>query len=73
MLGSLAPGVECEMALRAAADQHLGSIWNLMFSTAHGLYKADPVLRVDRVRELRRLTDMPIVLHGGTGLADEDF
>lgn len=41
--------------------------------TAHGLYKADPLLRVDRVRELRKLTDMPIVLHGGTGLADEDF
>lgn len=41
--------------------------------TAHGLYKADPVLRVDRVHELRKLTDMPIVLHGGTGLADEDF
>lgn len=41
--------------------------------TAHGLYKADPVLRVDRVRELRKLTDMPIVLHGGTGLTDEDF
>ena len=41
--------------------------------TAHGLYKDAPVLRPDRVRELRRLTDMPIVLHGGTGLSEEDF
>ena len=41
--------------------------------TAHGLYKADPVLRVDRVESLRALSDVPVVLHGGTGLRDEDF
>lgn len=41
--------------------------------TAHGLYVADPVLRVDRVGELRKLTEIPIVLHGGTGLANEEF
>ena len=41
--------------------------------TAHGLYKDAPVLRPDRVRDLRRLTDMPIVLHGGTGLTQADF
>ena len=41
--------------------------------TAHGLYKAAPVLHVDRVRELRALIGIPIVLHGGTGLSDEDF
>lgn len=41
--------------------------------TAHGLYKAEPVLRVDRVRQLAALSDIPIVLHGGTGLSAEDF
>lgn len=41
--------------------------------TAHGEYKAKPVLRPDRVRELASLTDRPIVLHGGTGLSREDF
>jgi ketose-bisphosphate aldolase len=41
--------------------------------TAHGLYKAEPVLLVDRVRALAALTDIPIVLHGGTGLSAEDF
>ncbi|MEO7586629.1 MAG: class II fructose-bisphosphate aldolase [Arachnia sp.] len=41
--------------------------------TAHGLYKGRPVLRPDRVTTLRKLTDMPIVLHGGTGLADAEF
>jgi fructose-bisphosphate aldolase class II len=41
--------------------------------TAHGLYKADPVLRFDRVRDIRRISDKPVVLHGGTGLSKEDF
>lgn len=41
--------------------------------TAHGLYKRAPVLLPDRVRELARLSDLPIVLHGGTGLSTADF
>ena len=41
--------------------------------TAHGLYKASPVLQYERVAEIGRLTDKPIVLHGGTGLSDDDF
>lgn len=41
--------------------------------TAHGIYKADPVLRPDRVAEFRAKSDLPIVLHGGTGLAVEQF
>lgn len=41
--------------------------------TAHGLYKAAPVLLVDRVARLAALTDIPIVLHGGTGLSGDEF
>ena len=41
--------------------------------TAHGLYKAQPALLFDRVRALAAITDIPIVLHGGTGLAPDDF
>lgn len=41
--------------------------------TAHGLYKASPVLLVDRVAELAAMTDLPIVLHGGTGLTPAQF
>ncbi|WP_456825858.1 class II fructose-bisphosphate aldolase [Cellulomonas sp. P5_E12] len=41
--------------------------------TAHGEYKAQPVLLPERVRELAALTDRPIVLHGGTGLSADDF
>ena len=41
--------------------------------TAHGMYKARPVLLPERVFELAALTDIPIVLHGGTGLTEQDF
>jgi fructose-bisphosphate aldolase class II len=41
--------------------------------TAHGEYRSRPVLRPERVGEFKELADLPIVLHGGTGLADDDF
>lgn len=41
--------------------------------TAHGLYAGRPLLRPDRVRTLKGISDLPIVLHGGTGLTDEEF
>lgn len=41
--------------------------------TSHGLYKADPVLLPERAAALAALTDLPIVLHGGTGLSEGDF
>lgn len=41
--------------------------------TAHGLYSADPVLHPERVRELRARINLPVVLHGGTGLSEEEF
>ncbi len=41
--------------------------------TAHGEYKSTPRLLPERVEELARLTERPIVLHGGTGLTESDF
>ncbi|WP_054952567.1 class II fructose-bisphosphate aldolase [Flaviflexus massiliensis] len=41
--------------------------------TAHGQYKSDPVLQPDRVTEIRDKYDIPVVLHGGTGLTDAQF
>lgn len=40
---------------------------------AHGDYKFPPKLDFDRISEISALTGMPLVLHGGSGLADEDF
>ncbi len=41
--------------------------------TAHGMYSARPVLLPERAREIRAKSDLPIVLHGGTGLSDAEF
>ncbi len=40
---------------------------------AHGLYKDKPQLRLDILEEIHRLVDVPLVLHGGTGISAEDF
>ena len=41
--------------------------------TAHGAYKTKPKLDIKRLREIRAALDTPLVLHGGSGLSDEDF
>lgn len=41
--------------------------------TAHGLYSADPVLHPERVLELRSRVNLPVVLHGGTGLSEDEY
>lgn len=40
--------------------------------TRHGLFKGKPIIRSDRVKELSEKLDMPLVMHGGTGVPDED-
>jgi fructose-bisphosphate aldolase class II len=41
--------------------------------TAHGLYKSEVKLNYDLVRKLADTTSTPVVVHGGTGLADDQF
>lgn len=41
--------------------------------TAHGNYKEVPKLRIDRLKEIAKAVDCPLVLHGGTGLTEQDF
>lgn len=41
--------------------------------TAHGFYKAAPSIRYDRMQELVEATQMPMVLHGGSGLSNDVF
>jgi ketose-bisphosphate aldolase len=59
--------------LAAVAERTGADLLAPQLGTAHGEYKAAPVLRPDRVRQLAELTDKAIVLHGGTGLTAEDF
>lgn len=39
--------------------------------TAHGVYKDTPKLNIERLKEIRRLVDIPLVLHGTSGVSDE--
>jgi len=41
--------------------------------TAHGIYKGEPKIAYDRLKEIAAKTKVPIALHGGTGLGDEVF
>lgn len=41
--------------------------------SAHGVYKSKPQLNIARLKEIRAAVDVPLVLHGGSGLSDEDF
>ena len=36
--------------------------------TAHGVYTTKPVLDVERLRQIRSVVDIPLVLHGASGL-----
>lgn len=45
----------------------------IAIGTAHGAYKTAPKLDIDRLREIRAALDTPLVLHGGSGLTDDDF
>lgn len=40
---------------------------------AHGAYKLPPKLDFERIRTIARAVDVPLVLHGGSGLTDNDF
>ena len=45
----------------------------IAIGTAHGVYKTKPQLNLERLCEIRQRIDTPLVLHGGSGLSDDDF
>jgi fructose-bisphosphate aldolase, class II len=43
----------------------------IAIGTAHGVYKGEPKLDFPRLKKIRELTDVPIVLHGSSGVPDD--
>jgi len=43
----------------------------IAIGTAHGLYKGEPKLDFERLSAIRERVDIPLVLHGGSGVSDE--
>jgi fructose-bisphosphate aldolase class II len=45
----------------------------LSIGNAHGLYKKTPKLNFEVLEQARNIVPIPLVLHGGSGISDEDF
>ena len=60
---------------RSFAEESGADALAVSVGTRHGVYPKDavPTLRLDLLREIRRLTDIPLVLHGGSSNADEEI
>ena len=41
--------------------------------TVHGYYATEPVLNYDRIAEIREVTKNPLVMHGSSGLREDQF
>lgn len=41
--------------------------------SVHGLYKGKPKLNFDRMLEISKIVNLPLVLHGGTGIYDDQI
>ena len=45
----------------------------IAIGNAHGNYPVSPELRFDVLEEINKRVNIPLVLHGGTGISDEQF
>ncbi len=45
----------------------------IAFGSAHGVYQGKPQLALDLLADIRARVDVPLVLHGGSGLSDAQF
>lgn len=43
------------------------------FGTAHGVYKSQPVLDLERVKVIAEKTGLPLVMHGGSGVSEAEY
>ena len=62
------PEVARDFAARTGVDALAVAVGN-----AHGDYKLPPKLDFGRITAIAEATGLPLVLHGGSGLSDDDF
>lgn len=58
---------------RSFIEQTNADFLAVSIGTQHGVYKATPKLDLNRLAEIHAAVDVPLVLHGGSGLSDDDF
>ena len=59
-----------EDAVRLAKEAGIDSLAPALGSV-HGIYKGEPKLDFQRMMEIKEKTNLPLVLHGGSGIPDE--
>ncbi len=59
-----------EDAIRLAKETGIDSLAPALGSV-HGIYKGEPKLDFQRMMEIKEKTNLPLVLHGGSGIPDE--
>ena len=62
------PDTALDYVKKTGADSLAVAVGN-----AHGDYAFPPKLDFDRIKVISEKTNLPLVLHGGSGLADDDF
>jgi fructose-bisphosphate aldolase class II len=62
------PAVAADFVMKTGVDALAVAVGN-----AHGDYKFPPKLDFDRITAIGEATGIPLVLHGGSGLSDDDF
>lgn len=62
------PDIALDFVTRTKIDSLAVAVGN-----AHGDYAFPPKLDFDRIDIISKKTDLPLVLHGGSGLSDNDF
>lgn len=69
-------GNSSEIAYATVEDAYLLSQTNIdslapAIGSVHGIYKGEPKLDFERIKNISNQTKIPLVLHGGTGIDDE--
>ena len=59
-------------AVRFVKETQVDSL-AVAIGNAHGVYKGEPKLDFARLQTIAERVDVPLVLHGGSGIADTDF
>ena len=76
-IGKAADGVPTDYTTVEEAKQYVEgtgvSALAVAVGTAHGRYKQAPVLQIERIKEIKDAIGTPLVLHGGSGVPDDQI
>lgn len=73
-LGPQTPGGEASLTDPLAAAEYVAmtgvDALAISFGNAHGVYGGEPTIDLDRIRAIHEKVEVPLVMHGASGLSD---